>query len=93
MAKRSTIPRREYVRAGRLTYTVVFEPAAEGGYVVTVPALPGCITQGETFDEARLMAEEAITGYLEALQKLGEDIPLEHGAAITPRLSVKLAPA
>lgn len=74
------------VRAGRLTYTVVFEPAEEGGYVVTVPALPGCITQGDTFAEARAMAEDAILGYIEALQKLHEDIPREHGATITRRM-------
>jgi predicted RNase H-like HicB family nuclease len=85
--------RRMPVRVGRLTYTVVFAPAEEGGYVVTVPALPGCITQGDTFTEARAMAEDAILGYIEALQKLHEDIPLEHGAAITRRIAVKLTPA
>lgn len=85
--------RRVPVRAGRLTYTVVFEPAEEGGYVVTVPALPGCITQGDTFAEARAMAEDAILGYIEALQKLHEDIPRERGTAITRRIAIKLAPA
>ena len=35
-----------------LKYTAVFEPAEEGGYVVTVPALPGCATEGDTFEEA-----------------------------------------
>jgi predicted RNase H-like HicB family nuclease len=54
---------------------VLFEPAEEGGYVVTVPALPGCVTQGETLEEARAMAQEAITGYLEVLQKHGQPIP------------------
>ena len=39
------------------------------------------------------MAEEAILGYIEALQKLNENIPREHGAAITRRIAVKLAPA
>ena len=34
-------------------YTAVFEPAEEGGYVVYIPALPGCVTQGETFEEAK----------------------------------------
>ena len=47
------------------TYTVLFEPAEEGGYVVTVPALPGCVTQGDTLEEAREMATDAILGYLE----------------------------
>ncbi|MCC6776815.1 MAG: type II toxin-antitoxin system HicB family antitoxin [Hyphomicrobiales bacterium] len=42
------------------TFTVVLEPAEEGGFVVTVPALPGIGTQGETYDEAIANAREAI---------------------------------
>lgn len=53
------------------TYTVHFEPAEEGGYVVTVPALPGCVTQGDTYEEAVAMAEECIRGFVEALEKAG----------------------
>ena len=90
---RTRSSRRVPVRAGRLIYAVVFEPAEEGGYVVTVPALPGCITPGDTFAEARAMAEDAILGYIEALQKLHEDIQREHGVAITRRIAVKLIPA
>jgi len=59
------------------TYTVQIEPAEEGGYNVFVPALPGCVTQGATYDEAVAMAEEAIEGFLEALVKAGETIPIE----------------
>ncbi len=44
------------------TYTVLFDPAEEGGYVVTVPALPGLVTQGDTLEEAREMAKDAIVG-------------------------------
>lgn len=58
-----------------LRFTVVFEKATEGGYVVTVPALPGCVTQGETFEEAEEMARDAIAGYLESLVKLGQPFP------------------
>jgi predicted RNase H-like HicB family nuclease len=58
-------------------YTVHFEPAEEGGYVVTVPALPGCVTQGESYDEAVAMAEECIRGFVEALEKAGQPIPRE----------------
>lgn len=61
-------------------YTVLFEAAEEGGYVVTCPALPGLVTEGDTLDEAREMARDAIRGYLESLQKDGlpapEDIKL-----------------
>ena len=59
------------------TYTVHLEPAEEGGYVVTVPALPGCITQGETYEDALAMAEDCIRGFLEALMKAGLPIPKE----------------
>jgi antitoxin HicB len=59
------------------TYTVHLEPAEEGGYVVTVPKLPGCITQGETYEEALAMAEDCIRGFLEALVKAGQPIPRE----------------
>jgi len=56
-------------------YTVIFQPAEEGGYIVTVPALPGLITEGDTFEEAKAMAIDAIKGYLEALVKDGKPIP------------------
>jgi antitoxin HicB len=52
-------------------YTVLFEPAEEGGYVATCPALPGLVTEGETLDEARSMVRDAIRGYLESLAKDG----------------------
>lgn len=55
-------------------YKVVLE-YSEGYYTVTVPALPGCVTQGRTKDEALKRAEEAIQGYLESLQKDGITVP------------------
>ena len=76
------------------SYTVLFEPAEEGGYVVTVPALPGCVTEGETLEEARAMAHEAILGYLESLQKNGEPIPADveiREEPVKERLSVALS--
>jgi len=56
-------------------FTVFFEPAVEGGYVVTCPALPGLVTEGDTLPEARRMARDAIRAYLESLRKDGEPIP------------------
>lgn len=57
-------------------FKVVLEWDEEsGGYTVTVPALPGCITEGDTLEEALRNAEEAITGYLEALKIQGRPIP------------------
>ncbi|MFO7774606.1 MAG: type II toxin-antitoxin system HicB family antitoxin [Candidatus Hydrogenedentota bacterium] len=60
-----------------LTYTIVLEPAEEGGYNVSVPALPGCFTQGDTYEEALAMAEDAITLWLETLAADGQPIPQE----------------
>src|SRR5713226_3795461 len=68
-------------RMAQYKYTAVFEPAEEGGYVVTVPALPGLVTEGDTLDEARKMVKDAIRGYLESLVKHGEEIPLEPNPA------------
>lgn len=61
----------------RCHYTVVFEPAEEGGYVAHVPALPGLWTQGETLTEAREMVKDAIAGYIEALLKSGDPVPTD----------------
>jgi predicted RNase H-like HicB family nuclease len=56
-------------------YAVLFEPAEEGGFVVTCPALPGLVTEGATLEEARQMALDAIQGYLESLRKDHRPIP------------------
>jgi antitoxin HicB len=56
-------------------YAVLFEPAEEGGYIVTCPALPGLVTEGDTIEEARARAAEAISGYLEVLRMEGVPAP------------------
>jgi antitoxin HicB len=56
-------------------YRIVMKKEPEGGYTVTVPTLPGCITYGENVDEAISMAEEAIELYIEELQSRGDEIP------------------
>ena len=76
--------------APQYRYTAVFEPIGEGGYTVMVPALPGLITEGATFEEARALVEDAIRAYLEALARSGEEIPLERGESITQRVGVTL---
>jgi predicted RNase H-like HicB family nuclease len=60
------------------TYSIVLapDPSVEG-FTVTVPALPGCVTQGETVDDCVARAEEAIALYLEDLCASGEPIPEE----------------
>jgi predicted RNase H-like HicB family nuclease len=57
------------------SFTVFFEPAEEGGYVATCPALPGLVTEGDTLEEARENARDAIAGYLESLAKDGLQPP------------------
>lgn len=71
------ISSRKVVKATVHTYTVLFEPAAEGGYTATVPVLPGVITEGDTLEEARERVKEAIRGYLKVLRKYREPIPQE----------------
>ena len=51
---------------------IILEPAEEGGINVTVPALDGCFTQGETEAEALENAKEAILCYIEGLEKLNQ---------------------
>lgn len=60
-----------------LTYTVELEPQKEGGYTVTVPALPGCISEGETLEEALENIKDAIEGYIKVMVKHKRKIPLE----------------
>ena len=57
------------------TYKIFLHKEPEGGFTVTVPTLPGCITYGEDVDEAIAMGREAIELYIEALQERGEAIP------------------
>lgn len=62
------------------TYTIVVEPEDTGGYMVLVPALPGCFTQGATLDECRECAAEAVAVHIAGLEADGEPIPDEAGA-------------
>jgi predicted RNase H-like HicB family nuclease len=59
-------------------YTIILEPdLEEGGYTVTVPALPGCISQSETIEQGIERAQEAIVGYIASLRVAGETVPEE----------------
>ncbi|HZQ55124.1 MAG TPA: type II toxin-antitoxin system HicB family antitoxin [Bryobacteraceae bacterium] len=66
------------------SYTVLFEPAEEGGYVVSCPALPGLVTEGDSYEEAHERAKEAIEGYLESLVKDGLPIPADKKITLEP---------
>jgi predicted RNase H-like HicB family nuclease len=73
-----------------LNFSVVFEPEARGGYSVSVPALPGCVTQGKTFEQAQKMAHEAILAYLEEMSARHESFE-EQEAPIVSSVSIDLA--
>ena len=77
------------------SFSVIFEPAEEGGYTVIVPALPGCVTEGDTLDEAKLMAVDAIKAYCESLKKDEKPIPQERSAqgAFIGQLNVAMGQA
>ena len=71
-------------------YTIILYPEPEaGGYSVTVPALPGCVTQGETIEEAIAMAKDAISLYVEDLIACGESVPVEdeHALAVVVKVA------
>jgi antitoxin HicB len=67
------------------TYTFVFDPDPEGGVVVTCPALPGLVTHGATIAEARIMARDAMEGYIEVLIEDGEEVPESDAPQAAPR--------
>jgi predicted RNase H-like HicB family nuclease len=59
-------------------YTILLAPDFEdGGYIVTVPALEGCVTEGDTIEEALANARDAIQGYVESMTANGEAVPEE----------------
>ncbi len=65
-------------------YTVLLIPdPEEGGFTVRVPTLPGCVTEGDTLDEALDNARDAIALYIEDLEANGELVPEE---AVPPQL-------
>ena len=69
--------------AAEHTYNILIQPEPEGGYTVTCPSLPGLVTYGETLEEARTMAVEAIEAYLESLQL--DDEPIPESDVVEPR--------
>ncbi len=75
-------------------FTIIIERQPEGEYLVSVPALPGCYTQGGTLEEARQMAADAIRAYCASLLKHGEPIPVESfEEQFVGRVSVTLEPS
>jgi len=62
-----------------ISYRILLRKEPEGGYTVTVPSLPGCVTYGKSIEEATEMAKEAIELYLKSLKSHHEEIPNDEG--------------
>ena len=60
-----------------LRYKIQIRPKTDGTYTVIVPSLPGCLTYGNTIEEAIEMAKEAIEVYIESLVARGKKIPVD----------------
>jgi len=62
-----------------MRYTIILEREADGGFVASVPALPGCVSQGDTRPEAMDNIREAIALYVEDCREAGDPVPTEAG--------------
>lgn len=67
-------------------YTAIFEPDEKtGGFTVTIPSLSGCISEGDTFEEALQNIQEAASLYIEVMKKRKAGVPREErGVVIAP---------
>lgn len=68
-----------------MQYTVVIEPAEDGSFSVWVPDLPGCVSTGDTRDEALANIAESIRGHIEVLRESGLAVPPPRSTATTVR--------
>jgi len=69
-------------------YIVIFDPAEEGGFNVSFPAFPGCVTFGKTYEEAKAMASEVLELWLEELQSRKEKIPVSKSRPLVDEVQV-----
>lgn len=75
-----------------LKYDVVFEEQPQGGYTALVPSLPGCISEGDTFEEAKKNISDAIKLYLEDMEADGEEIPEDKGSVFLGQIEINRKP-
>jgi len=71
-----------------LKYDVVFEEQPDGGYTAIVLSLPGCISEGDTFEETKTNIADAIELYLEDMEADGEEIPISNGSVFVGQVEV-----
>ena len=60
-----------------MKYTVILQKETDGGYIVSVPVLPGCVSQGDTREDALKNIQEAIDLYIEDCRLTGDPVPQE----------------
>ena len=65
------------MKKSRGHFNVVLRPEPEEGFTAIVPVLPGCVTYGRNLSEAKAMAKDAISAYIESLKKHNEPIPTD----------------
>ncbi len=73
------------------TYQAVFNSISEGGFEVSFPDFPGCVTFGNTFEEAQKMASEVLSLWIEELEADHKTIPDSHKRPIIADVTVSLA--
>ncbi len=72
-------------------YTAIFEPDEErGGFTATIPSLPGCISEGDNFEEALKNIQEAASLYLEVTKQHKEEIPQEKSGVVISPVEVRV---
>lgn len=74
----------------KLPYRIVFYPAEEGGYVVEIPDLPGCLSQGETLEEAMQMIQDAKKCWIETCMELERPVPEPTPEEYSGKLNIRI---
>ena len=59
----------------KTVYKCIFEEQPDGGYSVSVPSLPGCFSEGDTYEEALANVKEALAAWVEVSREFGDEIP------------------
>lgn len=79
------------MKAEAAVYQAVFNPIPEGGYEVSFPDFPGCVTFGNTFEQAQSMATEVLSLWIEELERDNKSIPKYHDRPIIADVKVAFA--
>ena len=62
-------------QASKKRFHIRFQEAEEGGYIVSIPEMPGCVTQADTLEEGLAMVQDALEGLLQVARDHGDPIP------------------